>query len=309
MIKINTSMVKELREKTSAGMMDCKKALLECAGNLEEAVDWLRTKGLAAASKKADRVASEGVIALATESQRAIALELNAETDFVAKNNKFQSLAKNLANKALEHNVKDAISLLALNSPYDSSKTVQEEIVEHIAVIGENITLRRVDYVEISSGIIGSYVHSSVADGMGKIGVLVAIECSSSSEELKVLAKQLAMHIAAAKPEAISTEQLDQELVKREKAIFTERAIASGKSAAVVEKMIAGNLRKFYEEVVLLEQVYAIDGKTKIAQMINDTAKKVGVDVKITKFIRYCLGEGIEKRENDFAAEVAAMAS
>lgn len=297
MIEINASMVKKLREKTGAGIMDCKKALLECSSNIEEAVDWLRKKGLVAAGKKAGRVAYEGVVALAIAPQRAVILELNTETDFVAKNDKFQSLARNLVNEALKYNVKDAVSLLALKSPYCRSKTIQEEIVEHIAVIGENITLRRLDYIVINSGVIGSYIHNMIADGMGKIGVLVAIECNcSSSEDVKNLAKQIAMHIAAAKPESVNAEQLDQALIEREKAIFTDRAVASGKPAIVVEKMIEGNLRKFYEEVVLLEQAYAIDGKTKIAQMISDVAKKVNMDIKVTKFIRYGLGEGIEKQ-------------
>ncbi|AEI88954.1 MAG: translation elongation factor Ts [Candidatus Midichloria mitochondrii] len=308
MTEINASMVKDLREKTGAGMMDCKKALVGCNGNMEEAVDWLRKKGLAAAGKRSGRVASEGVIVIATAPNKAIVLELNAETDFVTKNDKFQALARNLAAEALKHDIESMETLLTRESPYDNSKTVQEEIVEHIATIGENLTLRRLDYVSLNSGVIGSYIHSSVAEGMGKIGVLVLLESDSVSEEVKTLAKQIAMHVAAAKPESLNIEQLDQALIEKEKSIFAEQALASGKPAAVVEKMVEGRMRKFYEEVVLLEQAYAIDNKIKISQMIADVAKKVGSQIKVTKFIRYGLGEGIEKQESNFAAEVAAMA-
>ncbi|MDJ1257094.1 MAG: translation elongation factor Ts [Candidatus Midichloria sp.] len=308
MTEINASMVKDLREKTGAGMMDCKKALVECNGNIEEAVDWLRKKGLAAAGKKSGRVASEGVIMVATAPNKAVILELNAETDFVAKNDKFQALARNLAAEALKHDIKSMETLLTHKSPYDNSKTVQEEIVEHIATIGENLTLRRLDYVSLNSGVIGSYIHSSVAEGMGKIGVLVLLESDSVSEEVKTLAKQIAMHVAAAKPESLNIEQLDQALIEKEETIFAEQALASGKPTAVVEKMVEGRIRKFYEEVVLLEQAYAIDSKIKISQMIADITKNVGSQIKVTKFIRYELGEGIAKQESNFAAEVAAMA-
>ncbi|CAG7590441.1 MAG: translation elongation factor Ts [Candidatus Midichloria sp.] len=308
MTEINASMVKDLREKTGAGMMDCKKALVECNGNIEEAVDWLRKKGLAAASKKSGRVASEGLIVVATAPNKAVILELNSETDFVAKNDKFQALARNLAAEALKHDIKSMEALLTLKSPYNNSKTVQEEIVEHIATIGENLTLRKLDYVSLDSGVIGSYIHSSVAEGMGKIGVLVLLESDSASEEVKTLAKQIAMHVAAAKPESLNIEQLDQALIEKEKAIFAEQALASGKPEAVVEKMVEGRIRKFYEEVVLLEQVYALDNKIKISQMVADVAKNVGSQIKVTKFVRYGLGEGIEKQESNFATEVAAMA-
>ncbi|CAG7592435.1 MAG: translation elongation factor Ts [Candidatus Midichloria sp.] len=308
MTEINASMVKDLREKTGAGMMDCKKALVECNGNIEEAVDWLRKKGLAAASKKSGRVASEGLIVVATAPNKAVILELNSETDFVAKNDKFQALARNLAAEALKHDIKSMEALLTLKSPYNNSKTVQEEIVEHIATIGENLTLRKLDYVSLDSGVIGSYIHSSVAEGMGKIGVLVLLESDSASEEVKTLAKQIAMHVAAAKPESLNIEQLDQALIEKEKAIFAEQALASGKPEAVVEKMVEGRIRKFYEEVVLLEQIYALDNKIKISQMVADVAKNVGSQIKVTKFVRYGLGEGIEKQESNFATEVAAMA-
>ena len=308
MTEINASMVKDLREKTGAGMMDCKKALVECNGNIEEAVDWLRKKGLAAASKKSGRVASEGLIVVATAPNKAVILELNSETDFVAKNDKFQALARNLAAEALKHDIKSMEALLTLKSPYNNSKTVQEEIVEHIVTIGENLTLRKLDYVSLDSGVIGSYIHSSVAEGMGKIGVLVLLESDSVSEEVKTLAKQIAMHVAAAKPESLNIEQLDQALIEKEKAIFAEQALASGKPEAVVEKMVEGRIRKFYEEVVLLEQVYALDNKIKISQMVADVAKNVGSQIKVTKFVRYGLGEGIEKQESNFATEVAAMA-
>ena len=284
MTEINANMVKELRDKTGSGMMDCKKALVECAGNFEEAIDWLRKKGLAAAGKKADRVTSEGLVAIALSENKAIAIELNSETDFVAQNDKFKNLAKGLAEQALKYNAITVQELLALSSPFDSSRTIKEEITEHIAVIGENITLRRIDNVEINSGVIGSYVHNASANGMGKIAVLISLESNSSSDEVKQLAKHLAMHIAAAKPSSLNIEQLDGALIEREKAIFTDQAIASGKPTAVIEKMVEGRIRKFYEEIVLLEQIYAIDGKTKVSQMIADVAKNS--EIKVTKFIQ-----------------------
>ena len=307
MVDISASIVKELRDKTGAGMMDCKKALLECGASVDNATDWLRKKGLASAGKKTGRIASEGVVSIAVDGNKAVIIELNAETDFVAKNEKFQALARSLLSIALKNNVTDLDSLLTTKFSDNSDKTVQEEIMGHIATIGENISLRRLEVLSIASGVIGSYVHNAVSDSMGKIGVLVSLESDVSNEIMKSLAKQISMHIAAAKPESLSVEQLDQNIIEREKAIFSEQAIASGKPESVVEKMVEGRIRKFCEEVVLLEQSYAIDGKTKISQMISDAAKQVGADITVTGFVRYALGEGIEKQESNFAAEVVSM--
>ena len=306
MAQISAAAVKELREKTNSGMMDCKKALEECDGNMEDAIAWLRKKGLATASKKSGRIASEGVVAICNRGNTAVILELNSETDFVAKNDKFQNLASKLAQAAAEKSAGSVEQLLDMKSPI-SSATVKDEIIEHIATIGENISLRRLAMASVSSGIVVHYIHNAIADGMGKIGVLVALESASNSEEIKELGKHIAMHIAAIKPESLSIEDLDKDLIAKEKAIFEEQALASGKPAGVIEKMVEGRIRKLYEEVVLMEQVSVIDGKVKISQLLSDLSKKLGSEVKIKSFVRYALGEGIEKQESNFAAEVAAM--
>ena len=306
MAQISAAAVKELREKTNSGMMDCKKALEECDGNMEDAIAWLRKKGLATASKKSGRIASEGVVAICNRGNTAVILELNSETDFVAKNDKFQNLASKLAQAAAEKSAGSVEQLLDMKSPI-SSATVKDEIIEHIATIGENISLRRLAMASVSSGIVVHYIHNAIADGMGKIGVLVALESASHSEEIKELGKHIAMHIAAIKPESLSIEDLDKALIAKEKAIFEEQALASGKPAGVIEKMVEGRIRKLYEEVVLMEQVSVIDGKVKISQLLSDLSKKLGSEVKIKSFVRYALGEGIEKQESNFAAEVAAM--
>lgn len=304
---ISASLVKELREKTGAGMMDCKKALAETNGDVEAAVDWLRTKGLAAAAKKAGRVAADGLVAIHVDGKAGAVVELNSETDFVAKNDKFQSLATSLVRDYLAFNNSDLEAFKSSKSSL-SGKTVTEEVAEHIAVIGENMTLRRAKKLQVANGAVVSYVHNSVAPALGKIGVLVAIESDIASDKLQGLGKQIAMHIAASKPESLTTAELDQSLVEREKAVFVEQARASGKPDNVIEKMVDGRVAKFYEQVVLLEQVFVMDGKTKISQVVEDFAKENGGSAKIVGFERFALGEGVEKQETgSFADEVASM--
>ena len=300
---ISASAVKDLREKTGAGMMDCKKALSETKGDFEAAIDWLRTKGLSNAAKKADRVAAEGLTAVKVEGNQGAVIEVNSETDFVARNEKFQELVKNIAGLALKHsNVKELKS-----AKLSSGKTVSEAIVENVATIGENITLRRTQTVKVKDGVIGSYVHNAVTPGLGKISVIVGLESTGDKEKLTSLGKQIAMHIAAAKPASLNVEALDQALITREKNIFIEQAKASGKPDNIIEKMVEGRVRKFYEEVVLLEQVFIIDGKTKISEMLANTAKEIEAEVTLTDFVRFELGEGIELEEKNFADEVAAV--
>lgn len=305
MAEINAALIKELREKTGAGMMDCKKALLETAGDMEAAVDWLRKKGLAAAAKKSSRVAAEGLVALASEGKKAAVVELNAETDFVARNDKFQALAASVAKVALQANTGDVEALKA--APLNGG-TVQDAITNAIAVIGENMNLRRVSTLSVNEGVVATYLHNAIADGLGKIGVLVALESSAPAAKLAELGKQIAMHIAAAKPEALTVDEVDQDKLVRERAVYKEQAMASGKPADIAEKMVEGRVRKYYEEVVLLEQLYIMDGKTKVREVIEQAAKELGAPIKLTAYTRFLLGEGIEKEESDFAAEVAAAA-
>lgn len=299
----SASAVKDLREKTGAGMMDCKKALVATEGNFEAAIDWLRTKGLLNAAKKADRVAAEGLTAVKVEGKVSAIIEVNSETDFVARNEKFQELVGNIASLALNcSNVEELKS-----AKFGSGKTVSEEIIENVATIGEHISLRRSELIKVGDGVIGSYVHNAVTPGLGKISVLVALESTGDKEKLAQLAKQIAMHIAAAKPASLNVEALDQALITREKNIFMEQAKASGKPDNIIEKMVEGRIRKFYEEVVLLEQIYIIDGKTKISEMVANVSKEIGAPVSLTDFVRFELGEGIELEEKNFADEVAAV--
>lgn len=304
MTTINASLVKDLREKTGAGMMDCKKALVENNGDFDAAVDWLRTKGLAAAAKKAGRVASEGLVAAIVEGKSGAVVEVNSETDFVALNDKFQALVSEIATLALK--VSDVEALKGLNA--QSGKTVSETIVDAVATIGENISLRRSAKLSVENGVVVSYVHNAVTGNMGKIAVLVALESTGDISALNTLGKQIAMHAAAAKPIALTTEEIDPEVVERERAIFVEQTKDSGKPAEIITKMVEGRVRKFYEEVVLLEQVFVIDGKSKIKEVIENAAKDVGAPVTLKAFARFELGEGIEKEDKDFAAEVAAAA-
>jgi elongation factor Ts len=299
MTVINAKAVADLREKTGAGMMDCKKALVETAGDLEAAVDFLRKKGLAATAKKAGRITAEGLVAVVTNGTTGAVLELNSETDFVAKNDKFQFLAASLAK-----------NFIAYSGDFESFKTANtNQIAENIAVIGENMTLRRAEKLSVSKGAVISYVHNAIATGLGKIGVLVALESDASEDKLTQLGKQIAMHIAATRPESLNVSELDPALVAKERAFIVDQAKSSGKPDAVIEKMVEGRLVKFYEQVVLTEQLFVMDGKTRISQVIEDAGKQIGTSIKITGFIRYNIGEGIEKKEVDFAQEVAAAAA
>ena len=306
MAEITASLVKDLREKTGAGMMDCKKALVENGGDIEAAIDWLRKKGLAAAARKASRIASEGLVAVATGDKAAAVIELNAETDFVARNDKFQDAAKTLAALALAGSG-DVEELKKAAWP-GAGVDVAHQITTLIATIGENMNLRRSAKLSVSSGVVASYIHTSLAPGLGKIGVLVALESTGDAAKLAELGKQLAMHIAAARPEAVSVAELDPARVDRERAILADKARTSGKPEAIIAKMVEGGLRKYYEEVVLTEQTYVIDGETKITKVIENAAKTVGAPVTVAGFARFALGEGIEKETGDFAAEVAAAA-
>lgn len=308
MADITPQMVKDLRESTGAGMMDCKKALAETGGNMQEAQDWLRKKGLSAAAKKSGRVAAEGLVAVATEGNKGSMIELNAETDFVARNDKFQDMAKGLAVMALKNDAGNDVEKLKNTKCPKSNKTAQEQITDLIATIGENMNLRRVATLSVGKGVITSYVHSAAAPGIGKIGVLVALESEGDTARLEALGKQIAMHVAAAKPEALTTKDVDPAKLAREREVLKEQSIASGKPADIAEKMVEGRIRKYYEEVVLLEQIYVLDNKTKVSQVVKDAEKEVGKPVAVKGFVRFALGEGIEKAQSDFAAEVKAAA-
>jgi elongation factor Ts len=310
MAEISAAMVKTLREKSGVGMMDCKKALQETGGDMEAAVDWLRAKGLSKAAKKADRIAAEGVVALAVRDTGAGAvgavIELNAETDFVARNEQFQSAARQIAAKALDVDGDVAALRAALLA---SGQSVADAVTNLVATIGENMILRRAARFAVAKGAIGSYVHGATVGSpdLGRIGVLVAVEGEGDKAALAELGRNIALHAAAAAPLALSVEDLDPAAVERERAIFREQSIASGKPAAVAEKMVEGRIRKFYEESVLLKQAYVRDPSITIEQLIEQTAKSVGSPVKVTAFARLALGEGVEKETADFASEVAAM--
>jgi elongation factor Ts len=305
MAEITAQMVKDLRERSGAGMMDCKKALNETTGDLEAAVDWLRKKGLAAAAKKAGRVASEGLVATCLHGKVGAVAEINSETDFVARNEQFQNFSKTIADLVAKNKF-DATSILA--APYPGkSHSVSEELTSMIATIGENMSIRRTQFFEVSQGVVTSYIHNAIADGLGKIGVLVALESAGDMSKLEQLGRQIAMHIAAARPEALDIVSVDSANLDREKDVLVAQAKASGKPEAIIEKMVEGRIRKYYEEVVLLEQVFVIDGETKIKDVVAKMAKELGTDVTLKAFARFELGEGIEKEEKDFAAEVAAQ--
>lgn len=305
MAEITAATVKELRERTGAGMMDCKKALGETAGDMEAAIDWLRTKGLAAAAKKAGRTAAEGLVGVSVRGTKGAVVEVNSETDFVAKNDQFQDFVRTVAELALD-GAGDVAALSAAGWP--EGGTVEEKLTANIATIGENQSLRRVAVVEVSEGVVVSYVHNAVATGLGKIGVLVGLEGNGEKAALEALGKQLAMHIAAANPLALRGEDLDPALVERERAIAAEKASESGKPANIVEKMVDGAIAKFRKENALLSQLFVMDNKTKVEDVIAAEAKKSGSQINLAAYVRFQLGEGIEKKESDFAAEVAAAA-
>jgi elongation factor Ts len=305
MAEITAAAVKELRERTGAGMMDCKKALAENNGEMEAAVDWLRAKGLAAAAKKAGRTAAEGLIGVAVEGNRGAAVEVNSETDFVAKNEQFQDFVRNVARLALTAG-SDVEDLGAAN--YPGGGTVAETLTNNIATIGENQSLRRAAVVEVGEGAVVSYVHNAVTPGLGKIGVLVALESGAPAETLQALGKQIAMHIAAANPLALNGDALDPALVERERGIAMEKAKDSGKPANIVEKMVEGGLAKFRKDNALLSQLFVMDNKTPVAEVLAAAGKEAAAGIELTGFVRFQLGEGIKKKETDFAAEVAAAA-
>jgi elongation factor Ts len=303
---MSANLIKELRERSGAGMMDCKKAIDEAKGDMEAAIDWLRKKGLASAAKKAGRTAAEGLVAVFSAGKEAAIIELNSETDFVARNEKFQALAQAFAGYALK--VEGEVEKLKAYTCSIFKKPVSEVVTEAIATIGENLHLRRSAKLSVKEGVVATYIHGAIKPGMGKIGVLVALESTGKIEVLEALGKQIAMHVAAAKPEAISRETVDATKLERERKVLIDQAIASGKPPEVAEKMVEGRIRKFYEEVVLPEQLFVIDGKTKIADVIKAAEAAAGAPIKLVAFERFALGEGVEKEETDFAAEVAKTA-
>jgi elongation factor Ts len=298
---ITAKMVAELRAKTGAGMMDCKKALTETEGDMEQAVDLLRKKGLSAAAKKAGRVAAEGLVAAVSDANCCAVVEVNSETDFVAKNDAFRAFVEGVAQTVLEKGPENLEALLALPFP-GTGRTVGEEQTHQIATIGENISIRRFERTEVPAGVVASYVH-----GNGKIGVSVSLATQSSDEEISTLARQLAMHVAAANPQYLNREEVPAAVIDKEKEIMRAKALDSGKPEKILDKIIEGQINKFFGEVCLLEQVYVIDTDKKIGQVVQELAKQIGSEVELTGFVRYQLGEGIEKREDDFAAEVASM--
>jgi elongation factor Ts len=304
MAEITAALVKELREKTGAGMMDCKRALAETKGDLETAFDWLRKKGLAAAAKKAGRVAADGLVGLTTDGLRGALVEVNSETDFVARNKDFQELVSQISKLALS--AKDVEALSATAYP-GAGKTVGEMLTQLIAMIGENLTLRRMLSVSVGRGAVVGYIHNAQAPGLGKIGVLMALESTGDPAKLRALGKQLAMHVAAANPQALTIAQVDPTALERERAVLAEQSRASGKPEEIIAKMVEGRLRKFYEEVVLLEQTYVIDGESTVKAALAAAAKEIGAPVEIKAFHRMALGEGIQREQKDFAAEVAAQ--
>ncbi|MEI8320956.1 MAG: translation elongation factor Ts [Alphaproteobacteria bacterium] len=308
MVEITASLVKELRERTGAGMMDCKKALSETSGDIEAAIDWLRKKGLSAASKKADRVAAEGLVAIFCHGGEGAIVEVNAETDFVARNEKFQEYAKNVSQLAHKHKG-DFLGFSEAAYGHGTSRSVSEELTNLIAVIGENMKLRRMARLEVAPGVVTGYVHGAVAPGMGRLGVLVSLESSADAKHLSELGHQIAMHIAATNPASVDVESLNPELVEREKAVLIDQARSSGKPEAVIEKMIEGRLRKFYEEIVLLEQAFIMNPDITVKKLLEQKAKEWGTSVTLSNFVRFALGEGVEKAaEQDFAAEVGRLA-
>jgi elongation factor Ts len=308
MAEITAALVKELRDKSGAGMMDCKKALTETAGDLEASIDWLRSKGLSKAAKKADRVAAEGLVAVAVRDQGAgmtgAAVELNAETDFVARNELFQTAARETAKAALDTDGSiEAIGAAKLGS----GETVQDRITNLIATIGENMMVRRSARFAVDKGVVATYIHNAAAPELGRIGVLVALESEGDKAKLVELGRKIAMHVAATQPLSLSTDDLDPAAIERERAIFSEQAAASGKPAQVVEKMVEGRIRKFFEEVVLLKQAFVMNPDQTIEQLVAETGKGLGAPIKLVAFTRLALGEGVEKPKDDFAAEVAAL--
>lgn len=304
-MSITAAMVKELREKSGAGMMDCKKALTEAGGDMEAAIDWLRAKGIAKADKKSGRTAAEGLVGIASEGTTAVVIELNSETDFVAKNDEFQGLVNGIADAALSTDGSvDAV--LAANLA--SGKTAEEAVKNAIGTIGENMTLRRSAKLSVGSGVVASYIHNSVTDRLGKLGVLVALESEGDTEKLAAVGRQVAMHIAATSPLAVTSEEVDKDVAERERQVFLEQAKESGKPDNIAEKMVEGRMRKFFQEVALMSQQFVMNPDQTVAEAVKAAEADVGAPIAVTGMARLLLGEGVEKEEEDFAAEVAATA-
>jgi elongation factor Ts len=304
MATITAALVKDLREKTGAGMMDCKQALNETDGDMDAAVDWLRKKGLSKAAKKSGRVAAEGLIAALTEGTKGVVVEVNSETDFVARNEQFQGLVKMIAQVA----IKTGTDVEAIKAAPVGGATVEQAIADAIATIGENMTLRRAAGLSVGEGVVSSYVHNAVIDGLGKMGVLVALESTGKKDELAILGRQIAMHVAASNPQALDAASLDPEVVRREKDVMADKYRQQGKPDAMIEKIVESGLKTYYKEVTLLEQPFIHDSGKSVAQAVKDAEGRIGAPIKVAGFVRYALGEGIEKQDSDFAAEVAAAA-
>lgn len=303
---ISATQVKELRELTGAGMMDCKAALAATNGDMDAAVDWLRKKGISKADKKAGRTAAEGLIGIDSGLREAAVVEVNSETDFVARNDAFQEIVRNVAKVALAHDG-DTAKTAAAKYPH-SDKSVAETIKDAVGTIGENMSFRRAAKLSVPAGIVATYIHNAAAEGLGKMGVLVALETSGNADAARAFGRQVAMHVAAANPLALTAEEIDPAVIAREKDIFSDQARQSGKPEAIIEKMVEGRLRKFYEEVVLLKQAFVLNPDLTVEKALKEAEKEIGAAAKITGFVRFALGEGIEKETTDFAAEVAAVA-
>ena len=301
MAAITAKLVKELRDKTSAGMMDCKKALSESNGDMEAAIDWLRTKGIAKADKKAGRVAAEGLVAVATQGTTGVLVEVNSETDFVSRNEGFQNAVAQIASTALSVDNTEALREAQIDG-----KSVTTFLTDLVAKIGENMSLRRMEKLSVSAGVVEGYIHNSAAPGMGRIGVLVALESTGDTDKLNALAKKIAMHIAATSPLALTTDDLDQDLVAKERKALKDEAIESGKPEAIVDKMVEGRMVKFFKESVLMTQMFVMDPDHNVETIIANEAKALGADIKMTGYVRMEVGDGIEKKDENFAAEVAA---
>ncbi|MBL4891052.1 MAG: elongation factor Ts [Rhizobiaceae bacterium] len=305
MATITASLVKELRDKTGAGMMDCKNALTENDGDIETAIDWLRTKGIAKAEKKSDRVAAEGLIGVASEGSESSIVEVNSETDFVARNDQFQQMVRDVATTALASD--GAVEAIAAATISGGDASVADTVTKMIGTIGENMKLRRSAVMEVSDGVVATYVHNAAGEGLGKLGVLVALESTGDTDALIAIGKQVAMHVAATNPVAATKDEMPADVVERERAIYVEQAAESGKPENIVEKMVEGRMRKYFQESVLLSQTFVIDGENTVEQAIKNAEESVGAPIIFKGFIRLALGEGVEKKEEDFAAEVAAM--
>ncbi|WP_026623291.1 elongation factor Ts [Ensifer sp. WSM1721] len=303
---VTAAMVKDLREKTGAGMMDCKKALAETNGDLEAAIDWLRAKGIAKADKKSGRTAAEGLIGIASAGTKAVVVEINSETDFVARNEAFQDLVRGVANVAL--GTVGTVDGVAKATYPATGKSVEDSIKDAIATIGENMTLRRAALLQVEDGVVATYVHNAAGEGIGKLGVLVALKSTGDKEALNTIGRQVAMHIAATNPLAVRAEEVDAAVAERERNVFIEQSRASGKPDNIIEKMVEGRMRKFFEEVALLSQAFVMNPDITVGQAVKDAEKLAGAPIEVTGMARLLLGEGVEKEETDFAAEVAAAA-